>query len=125
MVTWQAGSSAAQAGLIVAADESTGAVIEGGMSGQSAPSDRSPGDRSPADPLAQENESPSLLYGTANSGSGAGSPSPTFGPSAGLVALVSDGPSTAPNTLTSRLSLHSRISLPSPLEDRFFRPPRV
>jgi hypothetical protein len=79
----------------------------------------------PAKPVVREVELASLLNTTTNNTGGAGSPTPTFGSAAGLVAIVSEAPATSRNGLISRLSLFSRLALPSPLEDRFFRPPRL
>jgi len=113
---WFASSVDAVAGVIVASDTAIG---EMGRNSHTRPVPE------PAKPLVQELELASLLGTTANNTGGAGSPAPTFGPSTGLVAVVSERPETAQNMLIFRLSLFSRISLPSPLEDRFFRPPRV
>jgi hypothetical protein len=113
LAVWCA-SSDANAGVIVATD-----VAIGGMSPSQAPAVPEP-----AKPLVRDVGQLSLLYGT-NHTNGAGSPAPTSGPGSGLVALASETLATTPNTLISRLALFSRISLPPPLEDRFFRPPRV
>jgi hypothetical protein len=111
---WFASGDRANAGVIVATDAWIGSM--------SAP--QTPVAPEPAKPSLRKLDLASLLSSTTNT-SGAGSPAPSFGPSAGLVALSSDVLVTAPNTLISRLSLFSRLTLPSPLEDRFFRPPRV
>jgi hypothetical protein len=79
----------------------------------------------PVAPRFSNLEQASLLLGTTNNTGGAGSQSQSNGPSAGLVAVVSEGVATSQSSLVSRLIAFSRVSLPSPLEDRFFRPPRV
>ena len=113
---WLASSVDAGAGVIVATDLQS-------VGGMSAPP--TPAAPQPVSPLVGDHEQESLHLGTTNNTQGAGSQAPTNGPGTGLVAVVSQRPATAQNTLISRLALFSRISLPSPLEDRFFRPPRV
>lgn len=112
-VVWLTSITDARAGVIVAA------VSEMSQGSRSEPP------AAPATPAVSDLEQASLLLSSTNTGGGAGSQSPTFGPGAGLVALVSEGPATTPKTLVSRLFLFGRLSLPSPLEDRFFRPPRL
>ena len=118
---WFSAAADADAGVIVATDlQMMGVQSVGGMSAS-----QSPAVPQPVSPLVRDRQQESLLNGTTTNTGGAGSPTPTFGPSTGLVALVSEGPATAQTSLVSRLALASRISLPSPLEDRFFRPPRL
>lgn len=56
---------------------------------------------------------------------GAGSSSPTHGVSASALAVVGERPTTIDGDVISRLALSSRVKLPDPLKDRFFRPPRA
>jgi len=116
LVVWLVSLGDATAGVIVNCD----AVLSGEMA---AP--QRPVDPQPAMPLIRDRQQPSLPPSVTNNAGGAGSQPPSVGPSAGLAALASEAPTTAQSNLVSRLTLCSRISLPSPLEDRFFRPPRA
>jgi hypothetical protein len=122
LAIWFASSAGATAGVIVASDATIGATTS---SSASLASSQTPSAPEPVKPNIRDLAQASLLYGPTNNTGGAGAPAPTSGPGSGLVAFVSERPATAPNTLISRLSLFSRIALPSPLEDRFFRPPRA
>jgi hypothetical protein len=112
---WFASSADARAGVIV--------ISEAAIGEMSSPA--APVTPVPADPVVGDLEQASLLLSTTNGTGGAGSHSTTNGPTTGLVAVVTEGHATAQTSLVSRLFPFSRVSLPSPLEDRFFRPPRV
>src|SRR5487761_1535979 len=94
-------ATGADAGVIVAADGQS----VGGMSAS-----QSPAAPQPVSPLVRDRQQESLLNSSTTNTGGAGSSAPTFGPSTGLVALVSAAPATAQTSLVSRLSLASRIS---------------
>lgn len=110
-------SGEARGGLIVNCDMSVGGDMN-------AP--QHPADDQPLVPQVCERQQYALLFlGTLGDGGGAGSQSPTSSLSTGLIAMISDEPHCDQPPLSSRLALYSRIRLPSPLQDRFFRPPRI
>jgi hypothetical protein len=125
-VIWGAFSPGANAEMMVAADiMAANAVISGEMAmGGEISSSQSPAASQSGLPLVHDQREVTVLVDTANN-SGAGSPSPTNGHNTGLAANVVEDPETSQNSLVSRLSLLGRACLPSPLEDRFFRPPRA
>lgn len=114
-------ASRADAGVMVAGDSEPVArdAIPGGLAGSPTPvPDKS-------SPRINEWQGVPLFDGSSPTSGGAGSQTNSGGSSLSVIALVSESPRTAQSSVVSRLALCSRISLPSPLEDRFFRPPRV
>lgn len=105
-----------KAGIILECDASMGAE---------ACSSVSPLLPTPAFPLVRHGLHESPLFGAMNETGGAGSQTTTSGASHGLAVLDRDRPVPGPASIASRLYAIGCLWLPSPLEDRFFRPPRV
>jgi len=113
----------AAAGLIVSTDvELVSADLQtvGGMS----PADESETPL-PVSIFALQRIEGTLLCSGGNSSSGAGPQSPTSGPSSPVAGFATEPPKVTHSCLSSRLSQFSRLWLPSPVEDRFFHPPRT
>ena len=76
-------------------------------------------------PLARDRQHDLQLLSATSDAAGAGSSSPTQASSASALAVVGERPTTIDGNIISRLALSSRVTLPDPLKDRFFRPPRA
>ena len=76
-------------------------------------------------PLARDRQQDLQLLIATSDAAGAGSSSQTHATNASVLAVVGERLTTIDGNVVSRLALSSRVALPDPLKDRFFRPPRT
>lgn len=112
--------------LAFSAEASAGVIVncDAMLSSEMAVSE-SPATPCPPMPLTRDNQRVLLHAGVTTGTGGAGSPSTNHGSGTVSAALTSLTTASVELAFSSRLRLCWRAFLPSALEDRFFRPPRV